>query len=81
MFKRDPKHSLAEGKGHRVSRGDVSIEHMQRCETDVSSGSRVLPFVFEMDEEGKYKTTRTGEAQFLMMSVAMRRMLEILDQL
>jgi len=37
--------------------------------------------MIEKDEEGKYKTTRTGEAQFLMMSVAMRRMLEILDQL
>ncbi len=37
--------------------------------------------MIEKDEEGKYKPTRTGEAQFLMMSVAMRRMLEILDQL
>jgi predicted transcriptional regulator len=37
--------------------------------------------MIEKDEEGKYRTTRTGEAQFLMMSVAMRRMLEILDQL
>ena len=37
--------------------------------------------MIEKDEEGKYKPTRTGEAQFLMMSVAMRRMLEILEQL
>ncbi len=37
--------------------------------------------MIEKDEDGKYKPTRTGEAQFLMMSVAMRRMLEILDQL
>ena len=37
--------------------------------------------MIEKDKEGKYRTTRTGEAQFLMMSVAMRRMLEILDQL
>ena len=37
--------------------------------------------MIEKDEEGKYKPTRTGEAQFLMMSVAMRRMLEILDKL
>ena len=35
----------------------------------------------EKDDEGRYRTTRNGEAQFLMMSVAMRRMLEILDQL
>ena len=35
----------------------------------------------EKDEEGRYRTTRNGEAQFLMMSVAMRRMLEILEQL
>jgi DNA-binding HxlR family transcriptional regulator len=37
--------------------------------------------MIEKDDEGKYKPTRTGEAQFLMMSVAMRRMLEILEQL
>jgi len=35
----------------------------------------------EKDDTGRYRTTRNGEAQFLMMSVAMRRMLEILDQL
>ena len=35
----------------------------------------------EKDNEGRYRTTRNGEAQFLMMSVAMRRMLEILEQL
>jgi len=35
----------------------------------------------EKDEDGRYRPTRTGEAQFLMMSVAMRRMLEILEQL
>ena len=35
----------------------------------------------EKDDEGRYRTTRNGEAQFLMMSVAMRRMLEILEQL
>ena len=33
------------------------------------------------DEEGKYATTRQGEAQFLMMSVALRRMREILEEL
>jgi Mn-dependent DtxR family transcriptional regulator len=32
-------------------------------------------------ENGKYIPTRTGEAQFLMMSVAMRRMLEIMERL
>ena len=37
--------------------------------------------LIEKDDEGRYRTTRNGEAQFLMMSVAMRRMLEILDQL
>jgi len=35
----------------------------------------------EKDEAGRYRPTRAGEAQFLMMSVAMRRMLEILEQL
>ncbi|UCD45363.1 MAG: winged helix-turn-helix transcriptional regulator [Candidatus Bathyarchaeota archaeon] len=35
----------------------------------------------EKDDDGRYRPTRSGEAQFLMMSVAMRRMLEILDQL
>jgi len=35
----------------------------------------------EKDDNGRYRPTRTGEAQFLMMSVAMRRMLEIMDQL
>jgi predicted transcriptional regulator len=37
--------------------------------------------LIEKDDEGRYRTTRNGEAQFLMMSVAMRRMLEILEQL
>ena len=37
--------------------------------------------LIEKNENGKYTPTRTGEAQFLMMSVAMRRMLEIMDQL
>jgi len=35
----------------------------------------------EKDEDGRYRTTRSGEAQFLMMSIAMRRMLKTLDQL
>ena len=33
------------------------------------------------NEDGKYTPTRSGEAQFLMMSVALRRMLEILEKL
>ena len=33
------------------------------------------------NENGKYTPTRSGEAQFIMMSVAMRRMLEILEKL
>ena len=37
--------------------------------------------LIEKDGDGRYRPTRTGEAQFLMMSVAMRRMLEILEQL
>ncbi|UCH56669.1 MAG: winged helix-turn-helix transcriptional regulator [Candidatus Bathyarchaeota archaeon] len=37
--------------------------------------------LIEKNKEGKYRPTRTGEAQFLMMSVAMRRMLEILEEL
>jgi pentatricopeptide repeat protein len=34
----------------------------------------------EKDDEGKYRPTRTGEAQFLMMSVALRRMLDFFDE-
>ncbi len=37
--------------------------------------------MIEKNEIGKYTPTRTGEAQFLMMSVAMRRMLEIMETL
>ena len=37
--------------------------------------------LIEKDNDGKYRPTRRGEAQFLMMSVAMRRMLEILDEI
>ncbi len=37
--------------------------------------------LIEKDNDGRYRPTRRGEAQFLMMSVAMRRMLEILDEL
>jgi len=35
----------------------------------------------EKDEDGKYRPTRTGEAQFLMMSIAMRRMLDFLERI
>jgi len=35
--------------------------------------------MIEKNENGKYRATRSGEAQFLMMSVAMKRMLEILE--
>ncbi len=37
--------------------------------------------LIEKDEEGRYRPTQRGEAQFLMMSVALRRMLEILEEL
>jgi DNA-binding HxlR family transcriptional regulator len=37
--------------------------------------------LIEKSEDGKYRSTRSGEAQFLMMSVAMKRMLEILETL
>ncbi len=37
--------------------------------------------LIEKDDDGKYRPTPSGEAQFLMMSVALRRMLEILDRL
>jgi DNA-binding HxlR family transcriptional regulator len=37
--------------------------------------------LIEKDDDGRYRPTRRGEAQFLMMSVAMRRMLEILDEI
>ena len=37
--------------------------------------------LIEKDDDGRYRPTRIGEAQFLMMSIAMKRMLEILEQL
>ena len=37
--------------------------------------------LIEKNDEGKYRSTRGGEAQFLMMSVALRRMLEFLDEI
>jgi predicted transcriptional regulator len=37
--------------------------------------------LIDKDEKGKYRSTRTGEAQFLMMSIAMRRMLEFLERI
>ncbi|MDP6458847.1 MAG: hypothetical protein QGF78_05940 [Candidatus Bathyarchaeota archaeon] len=37
--------------------------------------------LIKKSENGKYIPTRRGEAQFLMMSVAMRRMLEIMERL
>ena len=37
--------------------------------------------LIEKNEEGKYRSTRQGEAQFLMMSIAMKRMFEFLEEL
>ena len=37
--------------------------------------------LIEKNKEGKYKPTRQGEAQFLMMNIAMKRMLEFLEEL
>lgn len=37
--------------------------------------------LIEKDREGRYRPTRGGEAQFLMASVALRRLLQILDEL
>jgi DNA-binding HxlR family transcriptional regulator len=37
--------------------------------------------LIEKNKQGKYKTTRAGEAQFLMMSVALKRMLEFLREI
>jgi len=37
--------------------------------------------LIEKNIEGKYKPTRQGEAQFLMMNIAMKRMLEFLEEL
>ena len=35
----------------------------------------------EKDDDGRYRTTRDGEAQFLMVSIALRRLLQILEEL
>jgi len=37
--------------------------------------------LIEKNKDGKYKPTRQGEAQFLMMNIAMKRMLEFLEEL
>ncbi len=37
--------------------------------------------LIEKDDDGRYRPTRDGEAQFLMVSVALRRLLRILDEM
>lgn len=37
--------------------------------------------LIEKDNEGKYRPTREGEAQFLMVSIALRGLLQILEEL
>ena len=37
--------------------------------------------LIEKNKEGKYRSTRQGEAQFLMMSIALKRMLDFLEEL
>jgi hypothetical protein len=37
--------------------------------------------LIEKDREGKYRPTRGGEAQFLVASIALGRLLQILDEL
>lgn len=36
--------------------------------------------LIEKDDEGRYRSTSRGEAEFLMMSVALRRMIEALER-
>jgi DNA-binding HxlR family transcriptional regulator len=49
----------------------------------VSDGTKRLTRtgLIEKDREGRYKPTSRGEAEFMMMSVALRRMMKVLDQL
>lgn len=37
--------------------------------------------LIEKNDEGRYQPTRDGEAQFLMISIALRRLLRILEEL
>ena len=37
--------------------------------------------LIEKDDKGRYRPTRDGEAQFLMVSIALRRLLQILEEL
>jgi len=37
--------------------------------------------LIEKDDEGRYRSTQEGEAQFLMASIALRRLLQILEEL
>lgn len=37
--------------------------------------------LIEKNDEGRYRPTREGEAQFLMASIALRRLLRILDEI
>lgn len=70
--------------GHEKSMGFTELMNQLRMNPKIVSEStkrlRQTGFI-EKDDNGRYRPTRSGEAQFLMMSVAMRRMLEILDEL
>jgi predicted transcriptional regulator len=37
--------------------------------------------LIEKDDHGRYRTTREGEAQFLMASIALRKLFELLDEI
>jgi predicted transcriptional regulator len=37
--------------------------------------------LIEKDDQGRYRTTREGEAQFLMASIALRKLFELLDEI
>jgi len=37
--------------------------------------------LIEKDDDGRYRATREGEAQFLMVGIALRRMLQILEEM
>ena len=37
--------------------------------------------LIEKDADGRYRPTRAGEVQFLMVSIALRRLLQILEEL
>lgn len=74
--------TLFESRGHNMA----FTELMRELETNpkiIWDSTRRLSRtgLIEKDDEGMYRPTRQGEAQFLMVGIAMRHMLQILREM